>query len=477
MLDTWREESSGEPVAWRGTGPRPTVKSRCAEESSGEPVAWRGTGPRPTVKAQYAEDSSGESVAWRGTGPRPTAKLASAIEDRSLWRYREALPIPDEADLVTLGEGMTPLIPLDAAADSGHYAKLDYLCPTGSYKDRGASVLLTHLKGLGVEEVVEDSSGNAGAAIAAYSARAGIRCTIYCPASTSKGKLAQIAAYGAELKLVEGNRMATTEAVKDAAKNVCYASHNWHPFFLEGTKTLAFEIVEQLGGDVPAHVICPVGFGSIYLGLFIGFRALCEAGVIECVPRLLGVQAAACCPIYNAYRDMEHGEGQALALRDSVRRGEGQALALRNSVRRDEEQTLAPRDSVRRGEGQTLALRDSVRRDEGQAPALWNKGVVSRMRQTSPTLAEGITAELPVRGQMILDAIHYTNGAFTIVDDAEIQAGIETLATRGIYVEPTSAVVVKGYEKFREAGIIGEGETTVSVLTGIGLKAKPINTL
>lgn len=99
------------------------------------------------------------------------------------------------------------------------------------------------------------------------------------------------------------------------------------------------------------------------------------------------------------------------------------------------------------------------------------------MRQTSPTLAEGITAELPVRGQMILDAIHYTNGAFTIVDDSEIQAGLEMLATRGIYVEPTSAVVVKGYEKFREAGIIGEGETTVSVLTGIGLKAKPIDTL
>ena len=452
MLDTWREDSFGEPVAWRGPVPRPTVKAQCAEESSEENGAWQGTGPRPTVKC--AEESSGEPVAWRGTGPRPTVKLARAIEDISLWRYREALPIPDDADIVTLGEGMTPLIRLDAAADSGHYVKLDYLCPTGSYKDRGASVLLTHLKALGVEEVVEDSSGNAGAAIAAYSTRAGIRCTIYCPASTSKGKLAQIAAYGAELKLVEGNRMATTEAVKDAAKNVCYASHNWHPFFLEGTKTLAFEIVEQLGGDAPAHVICPVGFGSIYLGLFIGFRALCEAGVIQCVPRLLGVQAAACCPIYNAYRDMEHGEGQALALR--VTRPVSFPVA-RGPVPRD--RSCAPDSS------------------EGQALALRNKGGVSRMRQTNPTLAEGITAELPVRGQMILDAIHYTNGAFTIVDDAEIQAGLEMLATRGIYVEPTSAVVVKGYEKFREAGIIGEGETTVSVLTGIGLKAKPIDTL
>ena len=378
--------------------------------------------------------------AWRGTDggkfPRPTVKLERAVEKLSLWRYREALPIPDDADIVTLGEGMTPLIPLNASADAEHYVKLDYLCPTGSYKDRGASVLLTHLKALGVEEVVEDSSGNAGAAIAAYSARAGIRCTIYCPASTSKGKLAQIAAYGAELRLVEGNRTATTGAVKDAAKTVCYASHNWHPFFLEGTKTLAFEIVEQLGGDVPAHVICPVGFGSIYLGLFIGFRELREAGVIKRVPRLLGVQPAVCCPIYNAYRKGEPSGGQAPAQQN---KREGKP-----------------------GEGQALALQ--------------NKGVVSRMAQTGTTLAEGITAELPFRAQMILDAIHYTNGAFTIVDDAAIRASLETLATRGIYVEPTSAVVVKGYEKFRDAGIIGAGEATVSILTGIGLKTKPVRT-
>ncbi len=213
--------------------------------------------------------------------------------------------------------------------------------------------------------------------------------------------------------------MATTEAVKDAAKNTCYASHNWHPFFLEGTKTVAFEIVEQLGGDVPAHVICPVGFGSIYLGLFIGFRELHAAGVIAHMPRLLGVQPTVCCPIYNAYREGRHSDKH--------------------------KQAAAPRNRI----------------------------TVSRMTQTSPTLAEGITAELPIRGEMILDAMRHTNGAFTTVDDAEIKAGIETLATRGIYVEPTSAVVVKGYEHFREAGIINEGETTVSILTGIGLKAKP----
>ena len=329
----------------------------------------------------------------------PNAQVPAAM---SLWRYREALPIDAETEIVTLGEGMTPLVPLDVD-DPGHFAKLDYLCPTGSYKDRGASVLLTHLKALGVGTIVEDSSGNAGAAIAAYSARAGIHCTIYCPESTSKGKLRQITAYGAELKLVPGNRMATTEAVKLAAETTCYASHNWHPFFLEGTKTLAYEITEQLGWRAPTHVICPVGFGSIYLGLSIGFRELQTQGIIESLPRLLGVQPDVCCPIYNA--------------------------------------------------------------------SVENATSLSRMQQTGDTLAEGITAELPIRGDNILEALHFSNGAFTTVTDTDIAEGMKTLATKGIYVEPTSAVIVKAYQKFKASGIIQEGDRTVSILTGIGLKA------
>ena len=323
----------------------------------------------------------------------------------SLWRYRETLPIDAATGIVTLGEGMTPLVPLDANIPE-HFVKLDYLCPTGSYKDRGASVLLTHLKALGVETVVEDSSGNAGAAIAAYSARAGIRCTIYCPESTSQGKLKQISAYGAELKLVPGNRMATTEAVKLVAETTCYASHNWHPFFLEGTKTLAYEIVEQLGWRAPTHAICPVGFGSVYLGLFIGFQELQAQGMIVNTPRLLGVQSDVCRPIYNAY----------------------------------------------------------INKTES----------ITKMAQAGKTLAEGITAELPIRGEMILEAIDATNGAFTTVNDTDIKTGLAMLAGKGIYVEPTSAVVVKGYQKFQEAGIINTGDLVVSILTGIGLKASSV---
>ena len=158
------------------------------------------------------------------------------INTPSLWRYRGALPISTDTHIVTLGEGITPLIPLDSKQNPNHYVKLDYLCPTGSYKDRGASVLLTHLTALGVTEVVEDSSGNAGAAIAAYSARAGIRCTIYCPESTSKGKLQQISAYGAALKLVPGNRMATTEAVKKVGRRYLLCFSQLAPIFLRRNK-------------------------------------------------------------------------------------------------------------------------------------------------------------------------------------------------------------------------------------------------
>lgn len=319
----------------------------------------------------------------------------------TLWRYREAIPVDDDSSIVSLGEGMTPLRPFHDT-ESKHYLKLDFISPTGSYKDRGASVLISKLKELDIREVVEDSSGNAGAAIAAYCARAGIGCTIYCPASTSKGKLAQIGAYGASLKLIEGNRAATTEAVLGAAETTYYASHNWNPFFLEGTKTVAYEIAEQLGWRAPDHVICPIGFGSVYLGLYIGFGELCRKGIIERIPHLHGVQSAACSPIYTAYSE---------------------------------------------------------------------NGKIKRTPQTYETLAEGIAAEYPIRGKMIMDAQRATDGTFTIVSEEEIKSGIKILARRGVYVEPTSAVVVKAFDKFVEERIIGRGDTVVSILTGSGLKA------
>jgi threonine synthase len=217
-----------------------------------------------------------------------------------LWRYREALP--PLAGRVSLGESLTPLIPF------GHrgrtiWLKCDYLLPTGSYKDRGAAMLMSHLQAMGIHRVVEDSSGNAAASLAAYAARAGIAIEVFCPASASPGKLAQIKLYGAQLRLIEGPRQHTTEALERhvSATGDFYASHLWHPYFLEGVKTVAFEITEQNGWQAPGVVICPVGAGSILLGLYKGFTELREAGIIERLPRLFAAQAANICPLYQRH--------------------------------------------------------------------------------------------------------------------------------------------------------------------------------
>jgi threonine synthase len=225
-----------------------------------------------------------------------------AIQGRppTLWRYREALPIPAEAAPITLGEGLTPLVEWPVLP--GARLKLEYLFPTGSFKDRGAAVLMTHLARLGVRSVVEDSSGNAGAAVAAYAARAGIACRIFVPAATSPAKLTQIAAYGASVVPVDGNREAVAEAARVAAKQSWYASHVFSPYFFQGTKTFAFEVWEQLGFQAPDAVILPVGHGTLFLGAFLGFRELLAAKAIERLPRLIGVQAERCSPLVAAWR-------------------------------------------------------------------------------------------------------------------------------------------------------------------------------
>lgn len=219
----------------------------------------------------------------------------------SLWRYREAIPVVKDRSILSMGEGFTPL---EEAEFHGHKVllKIDYLFPTGSYKDRGATVLISKVRELGIKRVVEDSSGNAGSAIAAYCARAGIGCDIYVPQSTSSGKLVQIQAYRANLKKIEGSREETAQVATEAAKNTYYASHCWNPYFLHGTKTFAFEIWEQMGWKSPDTLILPVGHGTLLLGAYIGFRELKEARRIKKIPKLVGIQSAACVPLYQAFR-------------------------------------------------------------------------------------------------------------------------------------------------------------------------------
>jgi len=218
---------------------------------------------------------------------------------RSLWRYRAALPfVPD--DPITLGEGTTPLLrrTLHGAVA---YLKCEWIMPTGSFKDRGASVMLSLLREQGVTAVLEDSSGNGGAAISAYAAAGGLAATIMAPASTSPAKLVQMRAHGATLELVPGTRQDTADAAVRRSENIFYASHNWHPFFLQGTKTLAYELWEDLEFRAPDNVITPCGAGSNVLGCEIGFAELQRAGEIETLPRIFAVQPAHCAPIAAAF--------------------------------------------------------------------------------------------------------------------------------------------------------------------------------
>ncbi|HEX5327161.1 MAG TPA: pyridoxal-phosphate dependent enzyme [Acetobacteraceae bacterium] len=220
-------------------------------------------------------------------------------EVRSLWRYRAALPILVN-EPITLGEGCTPLL-RGTLRNIPMLLKCEWMMPTGSFKDRGASVMLSLLRAQGVTEVLEDSSGNGGAAVSAYAAAGGMRATIMAPAATSPAKLVQMHAHGASVELVPGSRQDTADAALRRAASVFYASHNWHPFFLQGTKMLAYELWEDLGFRAPDNIIVPCGAGSNVLGCEIGFAELLRAGQVAAMPRLFAVQPTNCGPIAAAF--------------------------------------------------------------------------------------------------------------------------------------------------------------------------------
>jgi threonine synthase len=242
----------------------------------------------------------------------------------NLWRYRSAMGLPAEAIPVSFGEGLTPLRPITIDGREV-WCKCDHLFPSGSYKDRGAAVLLSHARFLGVEEVVQDSSGNAGAAVAHYAALAGLGCRIFVPADTSAAKLVQMRACGATVELVPGDREATAQAAMQAADTHFYASHVWQPMFFEGTKTWAYEVCEQRQWQAPDTVVLPAGNGTLLLGAYQGFVELQQIGLIDRLPRLIGVQAAHCAPLYAA---QAAGEEQPRAIEGQPTTAEGIAIAV-----------------------------------------------------------------------------------------------------------------------------------------------------
>jgi threonine synthase len=327
---------------------------------------------------------------------------------RSVWRYARALLVGAE-HAVSLGEGWTPLLDGQWHGAPVHY-KLEFMMPTGSFKDRGTTVMVSYLKSRGVSSVLEDSSGNAGASLSAYAAAAGLTCRILVPETASYPKIAQIAACGADVVTIKGSRQdvaeaalaQTTDPTNDQSNAIFYASHNWQPFFVEGTKTLAYELWEQSGFRAPDNLVVPLGYGSNVLGAERGFDELLRAGEIGRRPRLFGVQAAHCAPYAAAFREgVEH---------------------------------LVP-------------------------------------TPVRPTVAEGIATPMPTRVAEVLRAVRETGGTVVAVEEGEILQALRELARRGLYVEPTSAAAAAGLTRLLASGVIRPQEYTVLVLTGSGLKA------
>ena len=321
-----------------------------------------------------------------------------------LWAFGEFIAVgSDSADRVSLGEGMTPLV--DAPAWDASF-KLEYVFPTGSFKDRGATTTLTRARELGVDRVVEDSSGNAGAAIATYAARAGVDAGIYVPADVKEAKIRAIERAGAEAIRVEGTRADVTEACLAAldgetdGESAWYASHAWNPAFFEGTATFAYELALQRDWSAPDAVVCPLGHGTLFLGAYWGFRRLRRAGWIDELPRLLGAQAAGIAPVV---RDL-HGPGAATP--------------------------------------------------GGEAN----------------TAADGIRIADPVRVEAIHEAIADTDGDAIAVSEAALERELDRLHAAGFYTESTCAVAPAALRTYRERGVLDEDDDVVVPLTGSGLK-------
>ncbi|PCR91309.1 pyridoxal-phosphate dependent enzyme [Natrinema ejinorense] len=339
--------------------------------------------------------------------------LQSLDTTDGLWTFFEFLPIEQH---VTFFEGFTPMV--DAPAWDAQF-KLEYVFPTGSFKDRGATTTLSRAVELGVETVIEDSSGNAGASIATYAARAGLDAEIYMPADVNQSKLMAIQRADARPVRIEGAREDVTAACLDAVEGDSrtdetatggrdapyqtgpgwYASHAWNPAFYAGTMTFAFEVAAQQGWTTPDALVLPIGHGTLFLGAYRGFSLLNEAGIVDEMPRLLGAQAAGYAPIVTALGG--------------------------DPTDADDERT---------------------------------------------EIADGIQITEPARGTEILEAIEETGGDAIAIGSDPIETALDRLHRNGFYVEPTCAVAPAALEQYREDGVIDADDDVVVPLTGSGLK-------
>jgi threonine synthase len=341
---------------------------------------------------------------------RTLTRDALAGRPPTLWRYHEMLPVRDPRFVTTLGEGMTPLLPLARYGERIGLPKLlmkdESLIPTATFKARGAAVGVSRARELGVTGVAMPTNGNAGAAWAAYAARAGLSCLIGMPFGAPEINRAECVVAGAELHLVDG-------LIGDAAKvigelvagrpGVQEVSTLREPYRLEGKKTMGYEIVEQLGWRVPDVILYPAGGGVGLIGIFKALGELRELGWIDGPPpRLVAVQAAGCAPIVRAF---ESGAEQSEPFPDAR------------------------------------------------------------------TVAFGITVPKPLGDFLMLDAIRSTGGTAIAVTDDELLAEQRRVAgDEGTFICPEGAACLAAAARLRDGGFLSAADEVVVLNTGSGLK-------
>jgi len=335
------------------------------------------------------------------------AELASRVP--SLWRYHELLPVQSPEAIVTLGEGMTPLVPLPRLGAEQGFASLamkdEGLLPTGTFKARGAAVGVSRARELGVTRIAMPTNGNAGAAWATYAARAGMEALIVMPVDAPEITRAECAIAGARLYLVDGliSDAGVLSAGAVATQGYTDASTLKEPYRLEGKKTMGLELFEQLGWRVPDVILYPTGGGVGLIGIFKALLECQEMGWLGAkMPKLVAVQAAGCAPIVKAWED-------------------------------------------------------------GAAE--------SQMWQNASTIAFGVTVPKPLGDFLILDAVRRTGGCAIAIDDEQILGAQARLAaTEGAFICPEGAACVAAAEQLRKDAWIGEDDEVVILNTGAGIK-------
>ena len=226
-------------------------------------------------------------------------------DNYSIWRYAHCFPYVKKTEITTLGEGWTPLV----KSSNNLYFKLESSNPTGSFKDRGSAVIISAIRDLVKKaggHISEDSSGNAGASIAAYAARAGLQARIYVPENVSGPKYHQTLFYGAEVIKVAGTRSKVAEAAQKPEIHSFYVGHILHPLFRDGIRSLAYEIAEQCGWHPPESIYLPASAGTLLLGLLSGFKHLVDSDVTDAMPRIIACQTEQVSPLYHRFKNLPY---------------------------------------------------------------------------------------------------------------------------------------------------------------------------